>query len=726
MKPRTLTLGAFTFLTLLFCICVGSQSAHASGGLLLFTSGGSSYVSAVQYETFTSPSAHLSYITVKGGQKKQIQSSGIIAQIPFPSSTSGSPEDSEEMISQTEMLASKYPQYAKLLQSVGELWKRKLEADKLTQAQPKAVVAAPQSSDPSKIISEGAASPIPSVVTKSGQTLKNVQITRFEDDKAVISHDGGIGRLLISDIADMSAFPPDAKAAIEKAQAGVDAKRKAEADRIATDKMEKDRIAKEEEDKRLAQIEQERKAKEAEEQRLTAEKQEKERVAAEKQKQELFAKDTNKENESGTIQSLSNIEEAKAKYNADAMGEFWSAEYLDNMLSILESERIRPPSMSSASESRAFVLLSILSYARLPNLTTEPFKSSNVLMLNEHNPEYIYDKFKMMAWCAYIPPNTIRMAGLAERILLGPFIGLSISELTKEEKEERKVWNTRVKDAAFSFPSKTDANSLTQEEIEYLVYINELESAIYMMSRNPLKDTTEHAELISDMLAQAFTSKNHAVFCLRDEPKQLWDKAIAGSVKWFPRSKSLDAVSQTDYLMTVYLPLVAFANSCINGGSSVVNNDLLDMADAALESQKGNINMNGIEIYKHAAFGMLKCKLSYNSLFSMFSINYINRRNLFTQNQRDDIIKLFAAHEYTECAARINGLMSTCNDIAIMGPFADFILNAIGDPGAVSRLPSRNPAVIQDNGESELRKYYIRKGIDNEKNGEWRSLVGRE
>jgi len=254
MKPRTLTLGAFTLLTLLFCICFGSQSAHAAGGLLLFTSGGSSYVSAVQYETFTSPSAHLSYITVKGGQKKQIQSSGIIAQIPFPSSgSSSSIEDSEEMISQAEMLSSKYPQYAKLLQSVGELWKRKLEADKLTQAQPKAVVAATQSGDPSKIIFEGAASTIPIVMMKSGQTLKNVQITRFEDDKAVISHDGGIGRLLISDIANTSAFPADAKAAVEKAQAGVNAKRMAEADRIVAENAEKERIAKQEEEKHLAQ-----------------------------------------------------------------------------------------------------------------------------------------------------------------------------------------------------------------------------------------------------------------------------------------------------------------------------------------------------------------------------------------------------------------------------------------------------------------------------------------
>jgi len=61
----------------------------------------------------------------------QIQSSGIIANIPFPvASTLVAFEDAEAMIAQTEMLAAKYPQYAKLLQSVGTLWKRSLEASK--------------------------------------------------------------------------------------------------------------------------------------------------------------------------------------------------------------------------------------------------------------------------------------------------------------------------------------------------------------------------------------------------------------------------------------------------------------------------------------------------------------------------------------------------------------------------------------------------------------------
>ena len=301
MKTRKLTLAAFACLTLLFCLCVGSHSAQAAGGLLLFTANGSPYVTAVQYETFTSPSAHLSYATVKG-QRVQIQSAGIVANIPFPDPNGiVDQDDADRMVGMTEMFAARYPQYAQLLKGVGKLWKRSLEKSKVAQSQP--TQGAPPTPTPDtgpKLVAEGVRSEIPVVRTKSGQNLKHVKITRFEDDKAFISHEEGFCSLLISDISNLPVFPPDAKAAIEKVQAGVDAKRKAEADRIAAEKKENERIAKEEEDKRLAQIEQERKAKEAEQQRIAkmeAEKQAKEdeerrlaQVAQEEKAKEKSAK----------------------------------------------------------------------------------------------------------------------------------------------------------------------------------------------------------------------------------------------------------------------------------------------------------------------------------------------------------------------------------------------------------------------------------------------------
>ncbi|MEI8121786.1 MAG: hypothetical protein WCI20_07020 [bacterium] len=254
----------------LFFAALSFQSAQAANGLLLYTAGGSPYVNAVQYETFSSPSSHLSYVTVKGGQRMQVKSDGIIANIPYPSS--GAQVDQEEasgVIDQTEMFAGRYPQYATLLQSIGELWKRKLEVSKVSTTQPLAPPVA--SSSPSaigkKLVSDGARSEIPVLRTKSGKTLKNVIITRFEEGKAVMIYSEGMCRVPLSDLGDLTGLPPDVKLAIEKANAAVDAQKIAEAERIAKEEQEKNR---------LEQIDQEKKriVKEAEEQRLAKLKQE--------------------------------------------------------------------------------------------------------------------------------------------------------------------------------------------------------------------------------------------------------------------------------------------------------------------------------------------------------------------------------------------------------------------------------------------------------------------
>jgi hypothetical protein len=190
------------------------------GGLLLFSTKGSPYVTALQYETLTPSSAHFSYVTDKKGKRMQVRSAGIVAVIPFPdSSKTISPTQAEAMISMTEAYADQHPQHSKLLRSAVELWKRKLETSKIDESQSSSapLVSITTSTKP-KIVSDGVKSEIPLIKTKSGQTLKNVLITRFEDDMAVISNDEGIGRILISDIANLSALPAVAKAAIENAQ----------------------------------------------------------------------------------------------------------------------------------------------------------------------------------------------------------------------------------------------------------------------------------------------------------------------------------------------------------------------------------------------------------------------------------------------------------------------------------------------------------------------------
>jgi len=246
----------------LFCL----RSAEAGGGLVFFSPKGASYVTAVQYESFSSPSSNLAYITVKGGKRMQIPTDSLVGQIPFPEASGVTSADAESAISQTEMLTARYPQHAKLLQSVGELWKRSLEASKKAQAMPTpAAVASGTPETGPKITMAGPKSEIPILRTKSGQTLKNVTITQFENDKAAVTHSTGMGRIPISDFADLSALPADVQAAVAKVLSAMDAKRKADELRLATEKLEQDR-----------QLEANQKA---EASRIAAERLEQERVA---------------------------------------------------------------------------------------------------------------------------------------------------------------------------------------------------------------------------------------------------------------------------------------------------------------------------------------------------------------------------------------------------------------------------------------------------------------
>jgi len=323
-----------------------------------------------------------------------------------------------EVISSTSLLITGcvIPSSANIL----ELWKRSLEKSKVSQSQAaSAPVAAATPEFGEKIISEGVKSEIAVVRTKSGQTLTGVVITKFENDKAVVTHSTGMGRVLISDIANMAAFPPDAKAAIEKVQAAVDAKRKTEADRIAAEKKEKERIAKEEEDKRLAQIEQERKAKEAVELRIAAEKKDAEEKRVTQIEHERKAKESE---EKGAI----------AKYNADAIGDCWSGKYLSELLeyAVQIDDELQIAlkngtfsSLSLANSPRADTVATLLSFIHLPNPDRQPFKEVVREWKDDGNAEGFCYNIERMAWCGYIPPSSVRMARMAERVAFGPFIG---------------------------------------------------------------------------------------------------------------------------------------------------------------------------------------------------------------------------------------------------------------------------------------------------------------
>ena len=255
MIPRISILPRAAALCLLFASFFGLGSVHAAGGLLLFTANGSPYVNAVVYETISSPSSHLSYITVKGGSRTQVQSQGIITNIPFPAGSNVSPDDAASIIAQTEAYATRYPQHAKLLQGVGELWRRSAEAAKLEQSRAPAVSPAATPSQSGKsFVAPGLETVIPLIRTKTGQQFKNARVTRFENDQASVSHSEGVTKVLLADISNLPAFPPDVRAAVEKVQADFQTYKKAEEERIAETNKEQERLAK---------IEQERLAKEA-------------------------------------------------------------------------------------------------------------------------------------------------------------------------------------------------------------------------------------------------------------------------------------------------------------------------------------------------------------------------------------------------------------------------------------------------------------------------------
>jgi len=240
----------------LFLTFLCNIQAEAAGGLLLYTANGSPYVNAVQYETYSAPSAHLSNVTVKGGGQTQIQSSGIIANIPFPvASTPGASEDAEAMIAQTEMLAAKYPQYAQLLQSVGTLWKRSLEASKA-----QAAADAKKRAEEDRIAAEKQKQE-EDRLAKEAETQRLAQVE--QEQKAKKEEEQRLARL----------------EEIKKVAL-------AEQQRLA--EVEQDRIRKEDEKQRLAQIEAEKQQKEDEIKRI-AEEQRQAAQEVERQNAELAA-----------------------------------------------------------------------------------------------------------------------------------------------------------------------------------------------------------------------------------------------------------------------------------------------------------------------------------------------------------------------------------------------------------------------------------------------------
>ena len=259
----------------LLVICFLAPTVSAASGLLLYTRDSASYVNAVQYDTCTSVTAHITRLTVKGGKDSiQVRSDGIIADIPYPTLFSPDTQgDASKWIGMTELLATRYPQHARILQSVGNLWRQSLEASQVAQV-PEPASPVPSTAPQKSIGILAPKSEIPLLQTKSGQTFKKVKITRFDGDQTVINHADGMGRVPLSDFGDLARLPADVKLAIEKAKvAAEEDKNRAAADKI--EEQEKERVLKQEEADRMAK---EKQAQDQQDERVANEKREKERL----------------------------------------------------------------------------------------------------------------------------------------------------------------------------------------------------------------------------------------------------------------------------------------------------------------------------------------------------------------------------------------------------------------------------------------------------------------
>ena len=104
-----------------FSVC----SALQASGIMLYTTGGASYVNIAYYSEIKSPGAHIQNLTLKDGSIFQVRTDGVIADIPYPGATATKNLNNiPSLIAQTEMLSTRYPQYSSVLTSVGTAWKK--------------------------------------------------------------------------------------------------------------------------------------------------------------------------------------------------------------------------------------------------------------------------------------------------------------------------------------------------------------------------------------------------------------------------------------------------------------------------------------------------------------------------------------------------------------------------------------------------------------------------
>jgi len=110
---------------LLVLQCLNSWST----GVIIFTDVSGAHSQMVNYQTYTQPTAHLSFITTADGQRTQIRTDRITAIIPTPSPgvTASSTQIQEYMV-ECDVAAGRHPKFADRLRRLKNAWAARLQA----------------------------------------------------------------------------------------------------------------------------------------------------------------------------------------------------------------------------------------------------------------------------------------------------------------------------------------------------------------------------------------------------------------------------------------------------------------------------------------------------------------------------------------------------------------------------------------------------------------------
>jgi hypothetical protein len=150
-------------------------------GLILYAEPPATYVEAFEFHAFSRESVRYSTVTRNDGSRRQINTGGIVAYIPYPPTEP--PLDAAQQLQQIAALLQKHPQHKLRLEAAAAKWRAVAEA-------PKAPVAAATPTPPSPAPAAPPAGSL-TITTRDGTRYDGVTVTKVLDDVISIMHEAG-------------------------------------------------------------------------------------------------------------------------------------------------------------------------------------------------------------------------------------------------------------------------------------------------------------------------------------------------------------------------------------------------------------------------------------------------------------------------------------------------------------------------------------------------------